>query len=222
MVDWSGNLISWSEFFLFHVLPIAVAQIIDWIRDWQILIAAGLGLAFFHLWSRAILRAARKAARETVQSEIRGLEAGLKLLRRQIEVKREIVAAGSVEVPPKPAPPPDDERSAGITNPVAAVEQLRQYIRLALGKIPVSDDPLSPEGIRLYRAAIASIPESLVPPDDRRGEFDRILAELAALERSFPPGSCREAWQALVKVNAIAREFHEAGHPLARLQKATS
>ncbi len=84
-------------------------------------------------------------------------------------------------------------------------------IRLALGTIPLSDDPLSPEGTRLYSAAISALTDVNVTPVAGAAEesFGQILSELAALKESFPPPSCRQAWQSLVKVNALAREFHE-------------
>ncbi len=203
---WSGTLMSWSEFILFHVLPIAVSQIFDWIREWQILVAVFLVLIFFQIWSHAILRAARRAAKETVQTETRAVEASLKLLRRQIEQRpapRMQAPVAAQAAPPAAPLVPVDSR--------AAVDDLRQAIRLALGSIPVSDDPLSETGSRLYRAAIGSMGGigTDLKPGDRLGGLEPVLTELAALERSFPPQSCRQAWQALVKVNALAREFHD-------------
>lgn len=208
--DWSETLVSWSEFILFHVLPTAVSQIYDWVREWQVLAATVLVLVFFHFWSRTILRAARRTAKETVQTETRAFGASLKLLRRQIEL-REVPSAKPAGIPPAEiprvsepqavAPPPADDH--------AAVEQLRQAIRLALGKIPLSDEPLSPEGLRLYKAAIGMLANVNVNSDAPQTVLQQILSELAALEQSFPPQSCRQAWQSLVKVNALAREFHE-------------
>ncbi len=215
--DWSGTLASWSEFILFHVLPTAVAQIYDWIREWQILAAAVLVLIFFHFWTRAILRAARRVARETVQTETRTFGASLNLLRRQMEQKAP--APRSLAQVPRPVElQPAEPRAAephlvrpAPTDGYAAVERLRQAIRLALGTIPLSDEPLSPDGTRLYSAAIGAMANANVTPGvEAEGNFRQILSELAALEQSFPPQSCRQAWQALVKVNALAREFHEA------------
>lgn len=211
MEDWTTRLVSWSELLLFHILPIAVAQLYDWAREWQILIAVILVLAFLHLWARTILRAARRAAREEAQSEARGLNAGLKLLRRHIDERlgAPVTAAlaqpavrSAVKPPSAPsAPPPLDSH--------AAIEQLRQAIRLSLGSIPVSDGPLSPDGVRLYKAAICALGNAQISPEEREGVFGQILDELATLEREFPPQSCRQAWQSLVKVNTLAREFHE-------------
>lgn len=204
--DWSGNLVSWSEFVLFHVLPIAVSQIYDWIREWQILVAVILVLLFLHLWTRTILRAARRAAKETVQTETRAFDASLKLLRQQLEAKPERVKKAA-EAPRRPepvqAPQPVEAR--------AAVETLRQAIRLALGTIPMSDEPLSPSSERLYKAAIGALDDTGVefPAELRQGVLGQLLSELGELRQAFPPQSCRQAWQSLVKVNALAREFHE-------------
>lgn len=209
MEDWTGRLAAWSEFALFHVLPIAIAQIYDWVREWQILVATILVLAFIHLWTRTVLRAARQAARDTVQSETRGLDAGIKLLRQKVEGGQE---------PPKPASAPSMPQQPLQTTPraeeaqmdaKAAVEHLRQAIRLALGTIPLSDSPLPPDCARLYKAAISSLAGASVTADERQGVFGQILAEMQRLEREFPPQSCRQAWESLVKANRLAREFHE-------------
>jgi hypothetical protein len=216
--NWSDTVVSWSEFVIFHVLPTAVSQIYDWIREWQILAAAALVVIFFHVWSRAILRAARRVAKETVQTETRAFGASLNLLRRQIEQKTEpsrppaeairpaaVQNAESLRAQPLPPPPRDAQ---------AAIEQLRQAIRLALGTIPLSDEPLSPEGTRLYRAAIGALADSSFSGAEASDEVSgKIRSELAELEQSFPPQSCRQAWQSLVKVNALAREFHEPAQP---------
>ncbi|HVT23740.1 MAG TPA: hypothetical protein VHD95_03870 [Rhizomicrobium sp.] len=227
-----STLASWSEFILLHVLPIAISQIVDWVREWQILVAALVLLIFFHFWTRAILRAAREAARETVLGETRAFDAGLKLLRRQMEAgtdgsKTVAVAPGAAgprgRVEPAPmADPVQIERKARskpATDGNAAVDHLRQAIRLALSTLPTSDDPLPPVSVRLYRAAIDALDEGAleVTEGGRKDVLDRIRTELSALRQSYPPQSCRQAWQSLVKVNTLAREFYEPA-PLTRAE----
>ncbi|HVZ70369.1 MAG TPA: hypothetical protein VG891_12975 [Rhizomicrobium sp.] len=205
------TLASWSEFVLFHVLPIAITQIVDWVREWQVLVAAIALIIFFHFWSRTILRAARQAAREVVLAETRSMEAGLKLLRRQIDKGAGPGGTATARtVRPDREPPGDPLPSAPIASR-AAVERLRQSIRLALSTVPMSDEPLPSEGLRLYRAAIDALDGAGADlKDDRQQKLlNQILAELDALRRTFPPQSCRVAWQSLVKVNALAREFQE-------------
>jgi hypothetical protein len=223
---WSDTLISWSEFILLHVLPIAVSQIYDWVREWQILVAALIMLIFFHAWTRAILRAARQAARETVHAETRGIDASLKLLRRQIEVKPEAPKpAAEPKATTEPASPiavrREPQQPAAPDNR-AAVERLRKAIRLALSTIPLSDEPLPRGSLRLYQAAIHALDDAGVASDrtsgglEGRGVLEQIGAELSALKQSYPPQSCRQAWQSLVKVNTLAREFHDP--PLTRAE----
>lgn len=197
-----------------HVLPIAISQIYDWLRDWQTLVAVVLVLLVGQVWSRMILKSARKAARETVQSETRAIDAGLKLLRRQIELRNDQGARPHPMPAPRPAHIPPSGPPSGDGR--VAVGQLRQAIRLALGTIPLSDDSLSPDGERLYKAAIGSLSGQAFPADARSGVLGQILTDLSALEQDFPPISCRQAWQSLVKVNALAREFDEP--PLTRAQ----
>lgn len=211
--NWADKLGSWSEFILLHVLPTTISQIYDWVREWQILAATVVVLAFFNLWSHAILRAARRSAKETVQTETRAFGASLTLLRRQVEQstlpspRALIEAPRTVELRPVQAVPAD----CLPPDSPAAIEHLRQAIRLALSTIPLSDEPLLPAGVRLYRAAIEALADAGVTPGTGAGDGDlqQILSELTVLKQSFPPQSCREAWQSLVKVNALAREFHE-------------
>ena len=215
MQDWMSTLASWSGFILLHVLPIAISQIVDWVREWQILIAALILLIFFHFWTRGILRAAREAAKETVLTETRGFDAGLKLLRRQIEASTDAQKVSAVV--PKIAEPArggavasaETARPEPVADGNAAVERLRQAIRLALSTLPTSDEPLPQVSLRLYRAAIDGLDDA-GPDLDGRGRqevLEQIRAELAALKQAFPPQSCRLAWQSLVKVNTLAREF---------------
>lgn len=227
-----NTLASWSEFILLHVLPIAISQIVDWVREWQILVAALVLLIFFHFWTRAILRAAREAAKETVLAETRAFDAGLKLLRRQIEAGpdgsetpavRPSAAGPRARVEPAPmADPAQTERSVRPQPAVdgnTAVDHLRQAIRLALSTLPTSDDPLPPVSLRLYRAAIDALDEGAldVTGRGRKDVLDRIRTELSALGQAYPPQSCRQAWQSLVKVNTLAREFYEPA-PLTRAE----
>lgn len=230
-----STLASWSGFILLHVLPIAISQIVDWVREWQILVAALILLIFFHFWTRGVLRAAREAAKETVLSETRAFDAGLKLLRRQVE--------GNSDVPKAPpaAPKVVPERGlTGRTQPAvrveptasvevartelaadghASVERLRQAIRLALSTLPTSDDPLPAGSLRLYRAAIDGLDgaDLELGGRGRPDVLDQIRTELSVLKQAFPPQSCRLAWQSLVKVNTLAREFYEKA-PLTRAE----
>lgn len=223
MENWLNTLASWSGFILLHVLPIAISQIADWVREWQILVAAFILLIFFHFWTRSVLREAREAAKETVLTETRAFDAGLKLLRRQVEAGAE--APKAPVVPPKAASPPKVERTAPpeaaqpAPDGYAAIDRLRQAIRLALSTLPTSDDPLPPVSSRLYRAAIDALDAAHIElgGGGRQDLMNQIQAELAGLRQAFPPQSCRLAWQSLVKVNALAREFHDPA-PLTRAE----
>jgi hypothetical protein len=227
-----STLASWSEFILLHVLPIAISQIVDWVREWQILVAALVLLIFFRFWTRAIVRAAREAARETVLAETRAFDAGLKLLRRQIEAgpdapKAPAVAPGIAGPRSRVEPAPTSEpvrtgrsvRAQSAADSNTAVDHLRQAIRLALSTLPTSDDPLPPVSLRLYRAAIDALDEEVMdaPEHGRKDVLDRIRTELSALGQAYPPQSCRQAWQSLVKVNTLAREYYEPA-PLTRAE----
>jgi hypothetical protein len=224
--NWMSMLASWSEFVLLHVLPIAISQIADWILEWQILLAGIILVAFFHFWSRLILRAAREAAKETVLAETRAFDAGLKLLRRQLESgaeahKPSVAPPKPVEAPARgePLPKAEPTQAEAWSDGNAAVDRLRQAIRLALSTLPTSDDSLPPVSLRLYRAAIDGLEDAHLDSGGRGRQdvLDQIRAELGALKQTYPPQSCRVAWQSLVKVNTLAREFYEPA-PLTRAE----
>lgn len=221
-----STLASWSGFVILHVLPIAISQIVDWVWAWQILIAGLILVIFFHFWSRSVLRAAREAAKDTVLAETRAFDAQLKLLRRQLEAGAEMpkpavtppkAAEGPVRV--EPAPKAEPMRVEAVADGNAAVDRLRQAIRLALSTLPTSDDPLPPVSLRLYRAAIDGLENANLDLGSRGRQdvLDQIRAELSALKEAYPPQSCRVAWQSLVKVNTLAREFYEPA-PLTRAE----
>jgi hypothetical protein len=73
--------------------------------------------------------------------------------------------------------------------------------------------------LRLYRAAIDALDEEVMdaPEHGRKDVLDRIRTELSALGQAYPPQSCRQAWQSLVKVNTLAREYYEPA-PLTRAE----
>lgn len=215
MEDWLSTLASWSGFILLHVLPIAISQIVDWVREWQVLVAAILLLIFFHFRSRAILRAAREAAKETVLGETRAFDAGLKLLRRQIESGADLpksqAAVTKTSEPVRTEPQTPAKLSRPGADGPATIEHMRQAIRLALSTLPMSDEPLPPASLRLYRAAIDALndADTDLGREGRQDVLDQIQAELALLRQAFPPQSCRLAWQSLVKVNTLARELNK-------------
>ena len=218
LAELSGTLATWTKFVFFHVLPIAVAQIYDWLRDWQLLVVAVLILAVFQVWSRGALRAARRAARETVLSEAKSFDASLRLMRRQIEqLQGGFVAQQPAAIPAatRPvegshAPPPElpvPEPRTPQPQTDRTVDGLRQAIRHALGAIPLTDDPLTEDGARLYGNVITYLKDGPAPEAGEGSPLVRLHRELAELERATPPATCRQAWQSLVSINAVARDL---------------
>jgi len=218
LAELSGTLATWTKFVFFHVLPIAVAQIYDWLRDWQLLVVAVLILAVFQVWSRGALRAARRAARETVLSEAKSFDASLRLMRRQIEQLQGGFAAqqpAAIPAATRPvegshAPPPElpvPEPRTPQPQTDRTVDGLRQAIRHALGAIPLTDDPLTEDGARLYGNVITYLKDGPAPEAGEGSPLVRLHRELAELERATPPATCRQAWQSLVSINAMARDL---------------
>lgn len=218
LAELSGTLATWTKFVFFHVLPIAVAQIYDWLRDWQLLVVAVLILAVFHVWSRGVLRAARRAARETVLSEAKSFDASLRLMRRQIEQLQDSFSTQQPAVMPAAAPPVEVSHSPPPELPVPeartaqpqadrTIDGLRQAIRHALGAIPLTDDPLTEDGARHYSNVITYLNDGTVPEAGEGSPLARLHHELAELERATPPATCRQAWQSLVSINVMARDL---------------
>ncbi len=214
------RLVSWGDFLFLHVLPIAVGQIYEWIYEWQILVLGIVALVCLRFWSLLIIRNARKAARETVLSEMRTMDGSLKLLRRQVEQfqaeqSARLAVQGNVE-PGRAAVGAVPKVAAAVpafvppADPDAAVEALRHAIRKALGVIPISDEALSDESSRLYFEAIRSFDGAENWDSAKSGPAIAALqGEVKSLRESYPPASCRTAWQSLVKINALARDYQD-------------
>src|SRR5206468_1670604 len=134
-----------------------------------------------HVWGRAVIRA----------SELKANHMGTAEPRRQ-----------SRKAPAQPRAPALDLRSVPLTPgaaPRSALAELRGRIRLVLGRVPCADQPLTAAQVQLCRTvASADLPEA----------HGKALRESIAGVGSLSEGnSCRTAWEALVALNATAREL---------------
>ena len=191
-------------FFFFTVIPVAFRELLHWIYDWQILISGVLAIAAARYWGRSVIRAARITARAKPVSPL--------------EVRKP--AAEPVVVPASFAVA---EREPAVRIPPARIPELaerlfslREAIRTTLGRTPCTDDVLSEERIEDFRR-IAEFPLGEMPSDASRLQFARFEAlksKLGALKDVRETDTCRNAWEALVRISIDARDL--AGEETAR------
>jgi hypothetical protein len=183
------------EFILFTVLPVAFRELLRWLYEWQILICGVLALVAARIWGRSVVRAARITARAKQQppAEIRRPAA-------EPVVVPTPLAAGAEPVVTVPAPTPDlAER----------LFSLREQIRNTLGRMPCTDEVLSAERLGDCRA-IADFPLGEPPSAAGRAQiarFEALKSKLAALKDVRDSDTCRNAWEALVRISMDARDL---------------
>lgn len=196
---------SWAAWFFLQALPLTVAIAYEWAKEWQTLLA-GL-LAIFA--ARVLVRGTQRSARIMAEAAIRSAR----------------IAALSAAPPPLSAPdtrsehPPRPMPTAySDTNvPIAAriserLDALRNALRGALAAIPTSDGAIGMTGSELY-GKIASFSFDDIDPAGHFGDefvhlFHELQARLAAMKMEHAkPTNPRQAWEALVRINTLARKL---------------
>lgn len=190
------QVLSWLDFVLFSVLPIAFNELIHWLYDWQVLIAGILAIVAARIWGKSVVRGARIAAAAQMPASV--------------APRAQAAPAPSPAAPPRPAPRPVPAASAAAAgDPLLA---LRETIRATLAAIPYSDEPLTPERMTLCSRVLQ------YPVGDAAAKAGKVLApkyevlqkELGALGEMGEKNTCRNAWQVLVRINDAARDLIEA------------
>ncbi|GAA0540638.1 hypothetical protein FHS83_000036 [Rhizomicrobium palustre] len=179
MSEFWATLGSWFQFFGHTVLPVAARELLRWLYDWQILISGILALVAARLWGRAVIRAARINARA----------------REGKRPSLEVVASRTI-TPAVHEPLPQQ------------LHALRECIRNTLGRMPCTDETLSPERIADCRK-IAEFPFPDLPHADKLflHRYEALRGKLAALKSVRDSDTCRNAWEALVKISMDARDL---------------
>ncbi len=183
------GLDAWLHFVAFTVFPVAFGQLIHWLYEWQVLAAAVLVLVAAHVWGSAILKAARLGAGTQpvpARTSQRAATPGADLREKRPAAMREEMAF-----------------ETSVTGDTGRLGGLRREIRMMLGSLPCTDDPLSAHN-RALCARIGSfeLPASLEGAEDLRGA----LGTLAALRDDT---TNRTAWAALVRLSTAARDLLE-------------
>jgi hypothetical protein len=183
------------NFFFFTVLPVAFGELLHWLYDWQILICGVLALIAARVWGRSVIRAARITARAKVPpAEIRRPAAEPNVVPTPLAAGAEPI----VKVPSPHAPELADR-----------LFSLREQIRNTLGRMPCTDEVLSAERLDDCRG-IADFPLGEPPAGAGRAQiarFEALKSKLAALKGVRETDTCRNAWEALVRISMDARDL---------------
>lgn len=185
---------SWLQFVSFTVIPVAFRELLHWLYDWQILITGILALVAARIWGRSVIRAARINARA-----------------KAMEVKKH--PAEPVVVPSPLAAPFAEPRPAGVAVPSPQLPErlfaLRELIRNTLGRLPCTDEVLTAERLSACRKIadfpLGELPSGASKPLSHR--FEALRSKLAALKAVRETDTCRNAWEALVRISMDARDL---------------
>ncbi len=191
-------LLSWLQFVTFTVIPVAFRELLHWLYDWQILLSGILALVAARLWGRSVIRAARISART---------KSALPVDVRRAPAEPVVVPvpfAGTV--PSEPAARKAPPRAPELPDRLFA---LREQIRITLGKLPCTDEVLTAERLaecrKISEFPLGELPAGAAKPLAHR--FDALRSKLSALRAVRETDTCRNAWEALVRISMDARDL---------------
>lgn len=195
---------SWAHFVVFNVLPVAFTELLHWFHEWQILFTGLLMLVAARIWGKSIIRAARinaRAAKLAASAEIpwKTSPRGPKV------VPASFAATGGARAEPGMKKTPGEPKSELADRLFA----LREQIRAVLGKTPCTDEVLNPDRLadcrRIAAFALGDVPANA--PKLLAHRFDVLRSELSALGAVRETDTCRNAWEALVRISVDARDL---------------
>ena len=196
------------DVFLIESVPNALLIACEWVREWQILLAAILLIFALNHFSRAIIEAFRDLAEVVTRS-----------------TRISAVTSPSSPIPVKketwePALAPISERKSLHSGPKVSqassptdlsgrLDALRNAIRVALAAIPPTQSKIGDKGLKLYRdvgvislgdvAGILTDQETLALGRELEGALAGLRFETGD---SLDP---RLAWESLARINRLAR-----------------
>ena len=200
---------AWIHFLAFTVLPIAFRELLHWMYEWQILLTGVLALIAARVWGMSVIRAARITARakQGAPGEIHKkplvVPKVVPVPRAVPRVVEPLVLDRSALEPRLRKPPPGSPELAD------RLFALREQIRVTLGRTPCTDDVLSAERLADCRR-IAEFPLGEPPAIASKllaHRFDVLRSELSALGAVRETDTCRNAWEALVRISIDARDL---------------
>jgi hypothetical protein len=189
--------VSAIDFLLFTVIPVAFRELLRWLYDWQILICGILAIVAARIWGRSVIRAARITARarsiQTVETARHAAEPVVVPTPLAVAEREPVVSVPSLRIPEL----------------AERLFALREAIRSTLGRTPCTDDALNAERLEDCRR-IAEFPLGEPPTTASRTQiarFDALKSKLAALQGVRETDTCRNAWEALVRISIDARDL---------------
>lgn len=186
---------SWFSFVSFTVFPVAFRELLHWLYDWQILLTGILALIAARYWGRSVIKAARITARARAATPEFKRAPGEPVV---VPIPLATPAAGDATLKPPRMPEWSDRLFA-----------LRENIRATLGKLPCTDEVLNAERLAECKK-IAEFPLGELPgssPKALAHRYETLHSKLAALGAVRETDSCRNAWEALVKISIDARDL---------------
>jgi len=208
---------AWLSIFLLENVPNALLIAYEWVREWQILLAAILLIFALAHFTRAIIEAFRDLA-EVVTRSTR--------ISAVTSASRAVPYSASQAAPYKekkePTPPPVSERSSlhpgekfsqadhpPSTDLLGRLDALRNAIRVALAAIPPTQSKVAEKGLKLYGdvAAVSLGDVADILTDQETLALGRAL-EGALAQLRFETGDGldpRLAWESLARINRLAR-----------------
>lgn len=189
---------SWLQFVSFTVIPVAFRELLHWLYDWQILLSGILALVAARIWGRSVIKAARINARAKTASPIDA--------RRAPGEPVVVPMPLATPVPAEPSARGPAVRPAELPNRLFA---LREQIRNTLGKLPCTDEVLTAERLaecrRISEFALGDLPPGA--PKTLAHRYEALRSKLSALQAVRETDTCRNAWEALVRISMDARDL---------------
>ena len=179
----------------------------EWIRDWQILIAAALVIWTMRACSREIRQTLRAASKPGTP----GQPSGMTTLERTGAgpIAAEIPGTVSTGESTAACAPPMITTRADV---IARLVTLRNAVRQALAEIPSAGGSIGGDGAKLY-SKVMSISLNDINPTDHFDHSSLVLFQelQAALTESqglsMETIDSKTAWEWLVRVNTLARKL---------------
>jgi len=203
------------DVFLIEYVPNALLIVYEWIREWQILLAAILLIFALDHFARTIIDAFRDLAEVVTRSaRISAVTSASRALPYTAS------QAISYKEKREPAPPPISERKSLLsgakvsqasspTDLLARLDALRNAIRVALAAIPPTQNKIGEIGLKLYSdVAVISLGSvaDITTDQETLALGQELKGALADLRLETGDGlDPRLAWESLARINRLAR-----------------
>src|SRR5438270_12361855 len=206
------------DVFFIESVPNALLIAYEWIRQWQILLAAILLIFALAHFGRTMIEAFRELA-EVVTRSAR--------ISAVTSANRALPYTASQAIPDKekrePVPPPISERkslhsgakvsqASSPTDLLRRLDALRNAIRVALAAIPPAQSKIGEKGLKLY-ADVAAVSlgdvANILTDRETLALARKLEGALAQLRLEAGDGlDPRLAWESLARINRLARALH--------------